>query len=74
MNGARMNEDHHRDHPSRQFVSPKRLAEEWSVSVPTVKRICEQERIPAYHLGQGKNGTVRYDRADIAKYVENCRV
>ncbi|MCH8880984.1 MAG: helix-turn-helix domain-containing protein [Planctomycetes bacterium] len=58
----------------RQFVSPKRLAEEWSVSVPTVKRICERAGIPAYHLGHGQNGTVRYRREDIDKYVENCRV
>ncbi len=58
----------------RQFVSPKRLAEEWSVSVPTVKRICERAGISAYYLGHGKHGTVRYDRADIDKYVKNCRV
>ena len=58
---------------SRQFVSPKQLAEDWSVSITTVKRICEQVGIPTYHLGQGKNGTVRYDRADIDKYVENCK-
>ena len=58
---------------SRQFVSPKRLAEEWSVSVPTVKRICERAGISAYYLGHGKNGTVRYRREDIDKYLESCK-
>ncbi len=59
---------------SREFVSPKRLAEEWSVSVPTVKRICDKAGIPVYYLGHGKNGTVRYDRADTDKYLQSCKV
>ncbi len=58
---------------SRQFVRPKQLAEEWSVSIPTVMRICEKAGIPAYYLGHGKNGTVRFLRSDIDKYVESCK-
>ena len=38
----------HRD--ANQFVTPKRLADEWSVSVPTVRRICERAGIPVYRL------------------------
>lgn len=57
-----------------ELVSSKQLALEWAVSVSTVKRICEHAGIPVYRLGYGRNGTVRYRRDDIQKYLESCRI
>ena len=58
---------------SRQLVSARTVAEEWGCSARTVHRIVESQRIPVYYLHDGKNGTKRFRREDIDKYVEACR-
>ncbi len=52
------------------YLSPRDLAERWRCSRTTAQRIAEQAHIGKVLLGGGKNGSVRYLRADVEAYEQ----
>ena len=55
---------------SSPYLSPRDLAERWRCSRTSVQRITEQAGIGKLVLGNGKNATVRYLRADVERYEQ----
>ena len=55
-------------HDSR-FVSLKTLAEQWDCSRTTVARILEEAGVQAYYFGRGRNGSKRYLKDDIDRFL-----
>ena len=51
------------------FVSVKTLARQWDCSRTTVSRLLEQAGVPAYYFGRGRNGSKRYRKVDIDRYL-----
>jgi hypothetical protein len=52
-----------------QFVSLKTLARQWECSRTTASRLLEKAGIPAYYLGRGRNGSKRYLKEDIDRFL-----
>jgi hypothetical protein len=52
-----------------QFVSVKTLAKRWDCSRTTVTRLLERAGVPAYYFGRGRNGSKRYRRDDIDRFL-----
>ena len=52
-----------------QFVSVKTLAKRWDCSRTTVTRLLERAGVPAYYFGRGLNGSRRYRRDDIDRFL-----
>jgi len=63
MNHA--NDDRHAEH----FVSVKTLAKQWDCSRTTVTRLLEQASVPAYYFGRGRNGSKRYRKEDVDRFL-----
>lgn len=55
-------------HGSR-FVSIKTLATQWDCSRTTVSRLLDQAGVPAYYFGRGRNGSKRYLKEDVDRYL-----
>jgi len=51
------------------FVSVKTLARLWDCSRTTVSRLLEGAGVPAYYFWRGRNGSKRYRKADIDRYL-----
>lgn len=51
-------------------MSPNELADRWSVSRPTVMRICKEAGIPWVFLSAAKGGTRRVRLADVVAHEE----
>lgn len=53
------------------YLSPKDLAERWRCSRPTVARIAERVGLKRFHLGDGRNGVIRYLRREVEAFEES---
>ncbi len=51
------------------FVSVKTLARQWDCSRTTVSRLLDQAGVQAYYFGRGRNGSKRYRKVDIDRYL-----
>lgn len=58
---------------SSPFFSPKELAARWRCSRSSVDRIARRGGIARLCLGTGRNGMVRYARADIERFESSRR-
>ena len=53
-----------------RFVSVKTLAELWDCSRTTVSRLLDEAGVEAFYFGKGRNGSRRYLKADIDRFLE----
>lgn len=53
-----------------RFVSVKTLAELWDCSRTTVSRLLDEAGVEALYFGKGRNGSRRYLKADIDRFLE----
>jgi len=53
------------------FVSVKMLAAQWEVSKTTVSRLLEKAGVPAFYFGRGRNGSKRYRKKDVDRFLQN---
>jgi hypothetical protein len=53
------------------FVSVKTLSESWDCSRTTVSRILDVAGVRAYYFGSGPNGSKRYLRGDIDRFLQS---
>ena len=58
---------------SRQLVSLAQLSREWSCSRSTVRRILAEAGVQPFFLSDHRNGTVRYNRAEVDTFLARCR-
>jgi len=56
---------------SAVFVSVKTLAANWECSRTTVSRLLDQAGVRAYYLGRGRNGSKRYLRVDVDRFLQS---
>lgn len=56
------------------YVFPNELAARWRCSRSTVDRIARRAGLSRLHLGEGKNGIVRYVRKEVEAYEQSRRV
>ena len=54
------------------MLSVEDLADKLGVSVSLVYELVAKRRIPCYRIGTGR-GTIRFDEADVAAYLQSCR-
>jgi hypothetical protein len=59
--------------PRGRFVTLNALADRWACDRKTVRRNLEADGVPAYFLGRGKRGIVRYDLRDVEEYEQRHR-
>jgi hypothetical protein len=52
-------------------VSVKTLAQEWDCSRTTVSRLLTQAGLRAYYFGHGRNGSKRYRREDVDRFLQS---
>jgi hypothetical protein len=55
------------------YLSPRELAARWKCARSTADRIVTQAGLTKVLLGEGKNGMVRYLRAEVAAYETSRR-
>lgn len=73
-----MNRSRNHDRPSESIapkhaaslVSVKTLAANWDCSRTTVSRLLDEAGIQAYYLGSGRNGSKRYLKADVDRFLQ----
>lgn len=65
--------DREKNQQPELMVSLSTIAAEWGCSRSTVKRALDRAQIKPYVLGVGKNGTLRYKRSDLDRFLESCR-
>ena len=53
------------------FVSVKTLAANWEYSRTTISRILEEAGVTAYFLGSGRNGSKRFLKADVDRFLQS---
>lgn len=53
------------------FVSVRTLAKQWDCSRTTVARLLERAGVQAYYFGSGRNGSTRYLRADVERFLSS---
>jgi len=58
------------DRSSLRFVSIKTLARLWDCSRTTVSRLLDQAGVRAYYFGRGRNGSKRYLKEDVDRYLQ----
>lgn len=58
----------------KPYISPKELADRWACSRSSVDRIARRASLTRLCLGEGKNGTVRYLREEVAAYEKQRQV
>jgi hypothetical protein len=56
---------------SGRFIAPKEIVTRWCCSRSSVDRIAARAGLSRVILGEGKNGTVRYIRAEVEAYEES---
>lgn len=59
------------DQSGESFVSVKTLAAKWDCSKTTVSRLLDKAGVPAFYFGRGRNGSKRYKKEDIDRYLKN---
>jgi len=69
MSGKSLSQKRMPEHASR-FVSAKTLAELWDCSKTTVSRLLEQASVRAYYFGKGRNGSKRYLKEDVDRFLQ----
>jgi excisionase family DNA binding protein len=55
---------------NKKFISPKELKEILGISLPTVYRLIESRKLPAFKIGN----SLRFLREDIVAYLETHRI
>lgn len=55
---------------TNNLITPDELASLLRMSKPSVYRLIEKRKIPFYKI----SGSIRFDMADIDKYIGNARV
>jgi hypothetical protein len=55
------------------WVSLRELAVEWSASRQTVRRTLQRAGILPVYLSDARNGTLRYSREDVRRFLDRCR-
>jgi hypothetical protein len=53
----------------KQFVSLKTLAKQWDCSRTTASRLLDEAGVPAFYFGRGRNGSKRYLKEDVDRYL-----
>lgn len=53
---------------SSLYISPRELAQRWQCSRSSVDRIARRAGLTRVCLGEGKNGIVRFIRAEVERY------
>jgi len=56
-----------------RFVTLRFVAARWAVHRTTARRILVEGDVPAYSLGHGPGGTVRYDLRDVVAFERLAR-
>lgn len=56
------------DQSESQYISPNELCKRWQCSRSSVDRIAQRANMTRICLGEGKNGMVRYLRAETLAY------
>ena len=56
------------------YITPAELAQRWQCSRSSVDRIARRAGLSRICLSDGKNGIIRYSRAEIAAYENSRRV
>ena len=51
-----------------EYISPKELARRWQCSRTSVDRIAARAGLSRVFLGEGRNGIVRYVRAEVEAF------
>lgn len=59
-----------RDLRSHQMVSLRTLAKLWDCHPASVRRILARAGVPAYLLGGGRKGMVRFRLSDVKEFVD----
>ena len=54
----------------KAFLSPKELGKILGVSLPTVYRLIDTRKIPAFKIGN----SLRFSKSDILAYLESNRI
>jgi DNA-binding transcriptional MocR family regulator len=57
----------------KHLVSLRQLAQEWDCSRNTVRRVLARAGVYPYFLSDGRNGTLRYDRAEVDAFLNRCK-
>jgi hypothetical protein len=68
-----MNKNPNKETPS-PYVSPKELSHRWLISRSSVDRIARRAGLTRLCIGEGKNGTVRFDRKEVLDYEAKQRI
>lgn len=60
-----------KDQSGELFVSVKTLAARWDCSKTTASRLLDKAGVPAFYFGRGRNGSKRYKKEDIDRFLQN---
>ncbi len=60
-------------HSPALYISVRDLADEWRVARSTVRRSLRRGGVRAVRLGTGRNGSLRYDRVEIDRWLDQQR-
>ena len=55
---------------SKPFLSPKELKEVLGISLPTIYRLIDSRKLPAFKIGN----SLRFLREDVLAYLESHRI
>jgi len=55
---------------SKPFISPKELKEVLGISLPTIYRLIDSRKLPAFKIGN----SLRFLREDVLAYLESHRI
>lgn len=58
------------DRSTVRFISIKTLARLWDCSRTTVSRLLDEAGVKAYYFGRGRNGSKRYLKEDVDRYLQ----
>lgn len=62
---------HKRRESVSRYVSARELSDRWQCSRSSVDRIARRAGLTRLHLGEGKNGMVRYLRKEVVALEES---
>jgi len=62
-----------REEPTKSFVSEDQIAQRWSCSRSTVRRILDAAQTPVFCFSGQTNGIKRYRLADVRRIEDSTR-
>ena len=60
-------------YPQPLLVSLRQLADEWAVDRKTVRRALDRAGIKPFVINSIRNGSLRYDRAEVQTWLQRQR-